>query len=872
MSTVKREYERFMTWLAGQEPSDDVKRLTNIIFDKLPDLIPLNTAGRRRSKSLAPYAIKQWEQVSSVLSIHDAVPLAAKPTWTNLHQLVVGPFRGFVFKETFDLQKQITLVYGANGAGKSSLCEALEYALLGEVSEADAKRIQGNAYFRNEWAGTYESPALTASSLEGNTESISHHEETYRFCFVEKNRIDAFSRLASRTPAEKTKLIATLFGIDQFSDFVRGFNDELDPQLDLIGAKAQQLKEARAKLGTAEGLVAGEAEREAAYRNEEKVLAGKFNPTITYDELKIHIGSPETPARLDAIRKKLEEAPLTSIGVTRATLEGGLKELLRIDSCLQSKQSALLERSSQVSFQQLFNAVEALLVEIPDRCPACDTPLQGEHAVLHNPYEKAKDGLAGLAELAKLQDEITTLEGELNAASTQLHDLLKKMHAQLEKADIHIPEIGTIKQRWWDILPLGEVKQWDRILEVASAIERLDVQAANDASERILLGNERDGLTELDRLIVALESRKSAWAEEIKSARELIEKFALDNQQLIQDVEAERPKIVLQFRIKQAYDAFLSLLKCYFSALPDSLLADLGETTKNLYNAFNREDRPGDRLAQLWLPTAAEGKIELAFCGTPTIRRDALQILSEGHIRCLGLALLVAKNIKQGCPVLIFDDAVNAIDDDHRDGIWRTLFEDDWLGDKQVILTCHGQEFIKLIQQGLGAERVRNHCTYYELLPHDGNHHPAIDTSPRTKNYVLSAQDYMARQDSRNALSESRKALEGLSKRLWRWMSKFTPVPVKLTFHVPGGKPELRNMCEQLQGLLAKPHFVHERKVPLTNALNVLLRVDGNSLEWSYLNSGTHEDDRPEFDRGTVSRIVEAITGIDAALSLGTKI
>lgn len=80
--------------------------------------------------------------------------------------------------------------------------------------------------------------------------------------------------------------------------------------------------------------------------------------------------------------------------------------------------------------------------------------------------------------------------------------------------------------------------------------------------------------------------------------------------------------------------------------------------------------------------------------------------LSEGHIRCLGLALLVAKNIKQSSPVLIFDDAVNAIDE-HRDGIWRTIFEDGWLGEKQVILICHGQAFIKTIQQGLGAVRVK---------------------------------------------------------------------------------------------------------------------------------------------------------------------
>ena len=513
---VAREYKRFVAWLASKEPSDDVKRLVNIIYEKLPDLIPLGTAGRRRSRVLAPYAIKRWEQAPSVLSTHEVVRSADEHPWTKLNWLTVGPFRGFVFEETFDLQKQITLVYGANGAGKSSLCEALEYALLGEVSEADAKRIHRDTYFRNVWAGSYKSPALAAASSEGNTVTVIPNEELYRFCFVEKNRIDAFSRLASRTPAEKTKLIATLFGIDQFSDFVRGFNDELDPPLDLIGAKAQLLKEARVALGTAEKLVADEAEREAAYRNEEIALAGEFNQTITYFELTAHIGSPENPGRLDVIRKKLEEeAPLTVIGVTRAALVEAIKETLRVDEDLHKKQTALLDRSSQVSFQQLFTAVESLQSEILDRCPACDTPLQGEHAVLCNPYEKAKDGLAGLADLAHLQVEIETLEGELNSASIQLHSLLNKMSNHLEKTDIQIPELGTIKQRWWDALTLGEAKQWDQILETASIIENQDEKAANDASDRILLGQERDSLVDIDRRIIALEGRKSAWAEEI---------------------------------------------------------------------------------------------------------------------------------------------------------------------------------------------------------------------------------------------------------------------------------------------------------------------------------------------------------------------
>lgn len=88
------------------------------------------------------------------------------------------------------------------------------------------------------------------------------------------------------------------------------------------------------------------------------------------------------------------------------------------------------------------------------------------------------------------------------------------------------------------------------------------------------------------------------------------------------------------------------------------------------------------------------------------MRYDALIVFSEGHIKCLGLAILLAKNIAQGCPVVIFDDVVNAIDDD-RDGIWRTFFEDGLLDGKQVILYYQAWSAVIAIHGQFGAN---SHC------------------------------------------------------------------------------------------------------------------------------------------------------------------
>ncbi|HBN8055922.1 TPA: AAA family ATPase, partial [Pseudomonas aeruginosa] len=143
-------------------------------------------------------------------------------------------------QETFDLSHDITLVYGANGTGKSSFCEALEVAMLGSISEAQAKRVDQRTYCNNARLRRHVAPVLS-STAAGEAQAVQPDEAEYRFCFIEKNRLDDFARIAARTPSDQRQLIATLFGVDQFSEFVRGFNPSLDQDLMLAGVQAAQL-------------------------------------------------------------------------------------------------------------------------------------------------------------------------------------------------------------------------------------------------------------------------------------------------------------------------------------------------------------------------------------------------------------------------------------------------------------------------------------------------------------------------------------------------------------------------------------------------------------------------------------------------------
>ncbi len=53
---------------------------------------------------------------------------------------------------------------------------------------------------------------MRATDHQNRECAVAANPDTFRFCFIERNRIDAFSRIAARPPAQRTGLIATSDG------------------------------------------------------------------------------------------------------------------------------------------------------------------------------------------------------------------------------------------------------------------------------------------------------------------------------------------------------------------------------------------------------------------------------------------------------------------------------------------------------------------------------------------------------------------------------------------------------------------------------------------------------------------------------------
>lgn len=871
MASVLAEYQRFLEALSSRPVNEDVRRMANLVYNNLTNLAQVGATRRARSSRLAPIAINNLAATNFELPEFHNIDVDTQDIG-RLHVLKVGPFRGFTSEEIFDLSQPITLVYGANGTGKSSFCEALETALLGSTNEAQVKRINHVTYCNNQRLGRHERPIVTIVNGNLPPAILSPNEEKYRFCFIEKNRLDDFARIASRTPSDQKQLIATLFGVDQFADFIRGFNPGLDEELNITGQRRQELAIKRVALASAEKIIQEYPQKITQLDQEENSLAARIQPNSNYVAIcEWLLGTETQQGRLPYVQGLLEAPSPTIYGVTSGNLTSLFNEVFRINELWLTGKAELERRSGEVSYKQLYEAVLQLSSLNPNECPACGTNLL---TATQNPYEKATTGLEQLAELAELQRQVSEQSNSLLEAMRNLHSDMVKTIKSASTLYPERPQIAGLPVLpptpigdWMQVWMNDNYRAWNVLGSICLEIEQSDEQAQQMLSQRQELVEERQRLdgyrSEIERAKLIRETAE----DQFNKARTTVADFDEVNRDLIELVAVEGPIVKHHNRVKGAYDGLLEETKNYLNSLPAQLLQGLGESARNLYNSFNRDDLPVDLLHELWLPLAENGKIELEFQGEPGVRYDALAILSEGHIKCLGLAILLAKNISEGCQIVIFDDVVNAIDDEHRNGIWRTFFEEGLLDNKQVILTSHAEEFLHRIQQELGSERVSN-IKMYKFLPHQGEHHLRVDTNPPTKNYVLRAQSSFDNDDKRDALYNSRAAIESLTDRLWTWMGRRGDGRIELKLSGPRSPWELNNKCTKIRSALKRLPNQTNGVIISINALVSLLGLNGGSIEWNYLNSGTHDSQRDgEFDRAAVNTIVLAVCSLDQALA-----
>ena len=873
---IRAEYLRFLQTIQNDTISPDIRKVANLVLGNLNSLVPLGTTQGQRIKHVVALAQASWTTLST-----DIQPLTEQideqvSSIKYLKSLTVGPFRGFAKQEVFDLESRQVLIYGPNGTGKSSFCEALEYALLGNVAEAENKRFREQPnYLKNAHTNTFLAPVIMGCDSNNQTMRIDANEALYRFCFVEKNRIDSFSRIAAQAPAKQIELISTLFGLDAFNDFINNFSSEIDNKyIDVIGVKASEVARKRLSLSGSHQLLASNNLELQKLNDEELVLARQYGEGKTFVQMMAELnGDSDNLGLIKRLENELQQPVANKSGLNILALNELRTSIYTKWHEVSAKEQELTTASQQVSFKQLYEAVSQLQSSTPDHCPACYTPLE---KVTINPYNHASSELQKLQHLSKLQQEIQQLNQSINRSLGELSQIINTCCSRLAANPVHNYQLSPTTQAtiaWWHTLlqpMLDGFTPWQHIEAQVTQLAQDDIKLEQLTQQRTSRQAELSKLREFSHQITILQTRKQTAQDAIKAAQHIITNFDTENAALIESAVNEKVIVEQNQAIANAYAIFVKMLNKYKDKLPEKLVANLGERVVELYNSFNRYDKPSELLANVQLPLGQNQRLKISFQNNPSKDFDALHVLSEGHIRCIGLAILLAKNINEACPLLIFDDPVNAIDDEHREAIRKTLFEDDFFADRQIIIACHGEEFFKDIQNLLPAQQAKQAKTF-SFLPRLDEAHIRIEINSTPRNYILAARGHLDRYEIRDALSKSRQALEAMTKtKLWSYIRKHSDGNLNLRLGKADAPLELRNLSDQLKAKIAKNDFSDINKDVILTPLNSLLQVGNNGIsrEWHYLNKGTHEDqDRPDFDRHVVCEIVTALEVLDAALT-----
>jgi hypothetical protein len=357
--------------------------------------------------------------------------------------------------------------------------------------------------------------------------------------------------------------------------------------------------------------------------------------------------------------------------------------------------------------------------------------------------------------------------------------------------------------------------------------------------------------------IVTLRKKSKKEIDEIQTS---INSFEENNKGELEEIAIINKQIEINEKSAQSYVKLISKLKNYRDNLPLRLASGLSEKACEYYNIINSHDPEFECLNYLSLPTTIGDSIKLSFVND-SLSYDALYILSEGHIKILGLSILLSKIVNDNLEFIIFDDIVNAIDDDHRDGIAELLINSDDLKNRQHIITCHGELFISKLEQKLGPSRAEKEVKKYRFNPADTVGERGVKFSiGNVGNYILLAKQSYYENILKDAASRCRQAIESITEQLWKKMSKTDKSNLYVLVRNPGSRPDLFSLVEALIKELSK--------VSGSEELVANFKSLKDNYSWNLLNKGIHEQgDLPEFERTDIKKLIDVVEKIESGVS-----
>mgnify|MGYP001398935993 CR=1 FL=1 len=858
---------RFKNFISSshEKLNDGELKFASLVLSNFYDIEKKGTAAGSRARYISSlYASKTY--APAIKELHSDIDNSSR--LTKLSSIEIEGFRGFIGKEIFDLSKKYNFLYGPNGSGKSSFCEALELSLTGKISEAESKNFTIKRYVKNMYTSN-SSVLLKVEDVEGSIVPLTNAQTNNDFMFIERNRIEGFARVSSYTAGAQQQRLSTLFGLESFTNFCNGFSDSIANYIDITVPIYDQNKGLELKLAESRLKKKAKTDEQIGLNAKKEILLKRYPNCKLASELITHL-DPQNgliKEKQDALYKykNIKLNNLTPLDALLKDIESISNFLVEYDR-LTGKINA---SSSKVVFIDLYNSIqtiEKLEGFSNESCPACDTPLID---VKSNPFLKSKEQLILLKDLAENQRSQNEFLRKIESFSISCNQQLKGLGlTSFIDSTLHHTSGGDVFLN----ISLSLARAY-----AATTAKKKELELDNGKNTPLMA--EIDNLQKLLKVLnddLAETNQLKALFGKNNADLKLIEKEIQQSEvailALTEPLKLEGKKLEESKRFIADYTSFIGKLKLYNLELPSVLSQSLSKTVLELYNLINKHPYDHEVLRSLSLPKNSSEKIKIEF--NDGSKDDALRILSEGHLRCLGLSILLAKNIHDKHNVIVFDDVVNAIDDEHRSGILDAMFNYPDLSEKQYIITTHGEDFLKRLENQIPSKAVKSELNRYDFKRNIA-HRTILVSANDFRQYLVKAKTALDDGKTKDSLMESRRSLEGLANQLWKHIgNQKLDSNVSVQLRGPNAQPNLYGVISGL--IKSLKAFENKPGIDTYKAIkNILEQIQDcstkHSENWILLNKGTHEEDRnEEFDEVQAAKLLQLLVTLESEI-LGYK-
>lgn len=565
----------------------------------------------------------------------------------KLNNLYLKSFRGATKPVTieFDSSKKITMIFGENGNGKSTIADAFICLLTDYKGSLDDKSSVDNAFLKSLGTGTGEAKiSLTtdtntfSATLSGASKVFTKNPATGfpALRFLRRSHIINLMNAQASGRYETLKDYVDVSGVYASEEELRKMLKETELNLNTTTSNLLTSNETLDKIWVDEGkpektfLIWAKKRAEADISKEQikfKTLTELLNQWRAVDTKHKEIIQAKANAKATSLVKQNADKDLKAIQAASNKINASLLTLLQDAKTYISEQATL------------------------DNCPVCDNPIKKATVV------------------ASLDKQIKSMDA-LDKA-TKLLTTATKNHEK--NVAIYNRAIETISPQI--IKYKNSIKGYaTKLPELNPFVEGIGTDHA--ANYNCLVAN----LSELQKLFIKIETAQ-------KEKNTLIQQHNLIKRHY-QSITENTVKFEKLAALKTASTKALEIVEKERKEFYDNELLSISGEVELMYQKLHPAEGLGG--IKLFLNQKYKTSLELQANFHTEKEITPQSVYSESHLDTLGICILLAlaKKYSDGNSILILDDVVMSVDENHLDKFIQ-LLHDEADNFSQIIITTH---------------------------------------------------------------------------------------------------------------------------------------------------------------------------------------